>query len=125
MTSLVFDGPRDEEILLRWTDRLGIYMPCCEQLMQRWAATYREVLVAPSAVPEVRGELDRLRAAVEARRTDELIVERQIRARDPAVRTALVQPLLDRDPDTARLREIVAACDAAIAAGQPILWGGE
>jgi len=122
---LVCAGSRDERIVVRWKEALGLVMPLVDELVDMYYRTYREVVIDVTRVGTLRDELETLRAAVETRRADDLIHERRIRARDAATRARLVAPLLEADPDVIRLRELVAICDEAIAERAPLAWTGD
>jgi hypothetical protein len=102
----------------------GLHCPQLEKLSQRF---YDSTILrfGCGEVHGLRDELVRLQAVYRARREGELIVERQITARDFGVRSAIVERLLGQDCVYCVLDEFRLLCEEAIAANANVRCEGD
>jgi hypothetical protein len=103
-----------EPIVARLPGELGVIAPQCDRI---WAQFYAGPHLGAADVALWRAELVSIRAAWERRRRAELIAERQITARDPAVAERILGPMLASDRILVICDELIAVCDDALNAG--------
>lgn len=105
-------------------EQLGLQCPQLEKLNQRY---YEDTVLDNNdgSIEALRDELIRLRKAYRAQQEPALILERKVRAKDPAMRRAVLDRLLDDDPVFRAIEEFRQLCDEAIAAEVPIQCVGD
>ena len=115
------DGQYD---LLAMPAEYGLRCPQLENLSRRF---YDSTVLrfADGAVHALRDELVRLRDTYRAKREPELIAERRIRARDPEIRRAAAERVLEEDRVYRTLEEFRLLCDEALAAEADVRCEGD
>jgi hypothetical protein len=104
-----------------------VYGLSCPQLARLHQRFYESTVLrfAAGEVHALRDELIELREAYRARREPELIKERGVRPRDPAVRHAILEQLLQADVVCRVLEDFRLLCDEAIAAQADVRCEGD
>ena len=115
------DSPYDVFELAR---AYGLICPQLERLGQRF---YDSTLVrfAGGGVHALCDELTRLRDAYRAKREHELVEERHVRARDPAIRRSILEQVLQADVIYRVLEEFRLLCEEAIMAEADVRCEGD
>lgn len=103
---------------------LGLSCPQLDKLYHRFydSTTLR---FSHREVQNLRDEVVRLQKAYRARREPELIIERRVRARDPAVRAAIIERVLLEDTLYRVLEELRLLCEEAVDAGADVRCEGD
>ena len=105
-------------------EALGLSCPHLEKLNRRFYDSTTLRFLA-GEVHGLRDELLRLQQAYRERREAELIREHRVRAQDGAVRAAILDQLLARDPTFSALEEFRLLCAEAISARTDVRCEGD
>lgn len=122
--SNVDDGSEPRYDILAMPREHSLICPQLEKLNQRFYDS-TSIRVAGGNVLALRDELIQLRDTYRARREPELIEERRVRARDPDVRHAIGEQLLQDDTVYRVLEEFRLLCEEAIMAGMDVRCEGD
>ena len=122
--SNVDDGSESRYDILAMPRAYGLICPQLEALGQRF---YESTLIrfASGNVHALRDELIQLRDAYRARREPELVEERHVRARDPEIRRAILEQVLQEDTLYRVLEEFRLLCEEAIMAEADVRCEGD
>ncbi|MGC1275983.1 MAG: hypothetical protein WBC44_19940 [Planctomycetaceae bacterium] len=124
VTASNVDGSEPRYDLLAMPAEYGLNCPRLDQLNRRFYAT-TIVRFDDGSVHALRDELTRLRDAYRSRREPELITERRVRARNPAVRRAIIDRVCLEDVVYRALEEFRLLCDEAIATKTDVRCEGD
>ena len=122
--SNVDDGSEQQYDVLAMPRAYGLTCPHLEKLRQRFYDS-TSVRFAGGEVHALREELIQLQAAYRSRREPQLIEERRIRARDPEIRRAVLEQVLQEDTVYRVLEEFRLLCDEAIMAAADVRCEGD
>lgn len=104
--------------------QFGLRCPQLEKLNRRFYAT--TILDNnDGSIDALREELIALREAYRARREPDLILERKIRVKNPVMRRAVLDRILDDDIVFRVIEDFRRLCDEAVAAAVPLRCIGD
>ena len=122
--SNVDDGAEPRYDLLALPQELGLRCPQLLRLHQRFYES-TAVSFARREVHALAAELIAVRDAYRARREPQLIAHHRVRPRDPAIRHAILERLLQQDDVYRALEDFRLLCEEAIAAGADVRCEGD